>query len=260
MKKKFLVVIIMIIVFIFGLTIGLFLNKTMNNKAIVNENNISIYDIEPIVKEYININDRKVYLYNINEVRINNDKEEITLKDYIKNYNDLDEFFQNIDNYIEVKNILKDGGTTIYITKTDNELFNSDMTIIKCNTEDGNRDVYFGMYMNTTKAFKNGVCGKNFFEDIKFNRTYTLESIKEVDLPDNIDSNTLGSNHYVELIIKDENDNKVKIERVMSDESLKLMKNGKEYLFYFENKYGELIKEDINYIFENCTLTGVVPK
>ncbi len=243
-----------IIIFLVGVIGGVLLEKSMltvkkeekedNN---TNEKVVSIYDIEPIVKEYSTIDKSKVYLYNTNEIEIKKDNENIKLSEYLKSYKNRDDLFKSIEKELELVNSLNDGGTNIYKSK-DNSMFNKDITIIKCNTTEGNKDIYIGEYMNTTTAFENGACNKKMIKDAKFTKVYTIKKIK-----------LIQDNKYELTIYDKTNDKSVTIERVINQDSLDILKENKEYTFHFTNKYQELIKDDISTIFDEASLAGVVP-
>lgn len=241
-------ILITIIILLIGTIVGLLIYKSNRKEISCNdskEETISIYDIEPIVKDYSSISNSKVYLYNTNEVRLQNN---LLLKDYLNKYKDLDSLFSSLEDYLIIEKTLKDGGTIIYKTKEKNELFAQNLTIIRCNTSDGNKDIYFGEYIDTLTAFENGACGKNFFSDVAFTRVYTIKSIKLVE------------NNKYELVIYDDNaDKSITFFKTMSDESREILKENEKFTFHFTNKYGELLKEDIEDIFEKATLVGVVP-
>lgn len=244
--KKILVVVLCFIVFILGIIIGFLLKTILIKEDPINDEKPNYYYIEPVLKEYMSVDNKTIYLYNLNELNLNINNNRITLKDFIKNNNDdLETSFIELEKYLNVKTKLNDGGTIIYETK-DNKLFNQDLTIIKCNTTDGNKDLYLGIYYNTTDAFKSGACGKNFFDDVDFIRTYTITKIKRV------------KENLYKITITDGKE-ETTIERSLSDDSRAILKENAKFNFYFNNKYGELIKENIEYIFENCDLTGVVP-
>ena len=183
----------------------------------------------------------KVYLYNLHELYLNIDNKKITLKEYLSNNT-----FDSLTNYLELKQTLRDGGTKIYVSKN-KDLFNKDVTIIACNTTLGNKDYYFGVEYNQVEAFNNGACGKNFFDEQEFTRTYTIKKITKIE--DNL----------YEIKISD-GEKTVTIERTLSKESKEILKENTEFIFYFYNKYKELIRDDIEDVFAKCELTGVVPK
>ena len=225
---------------------------------------VDTYNFNNTVKEYFRVNNRVIYLYNIDELNITYEESKLSFKDYLTKFNDdLEAAFKNMEESLKVKSALRDGGTVIYETK-DNHLFNEDLTIIKCHTSDGNEDIYFGKNMNAVNAFKDGACGKNYFEDKEFSRVYTLSNIKDLGIKEGsvynpeTDTTEVKMSHYYELTIKDENGKTVTLERVMDDDSRKSLIKGKDYTFYFENKYGELIKNDIEDIVNKCTIKKIV--
>ena len=239
---------IIIIILVFVFIIGLIPKK--------DKSDLETYNVNNTTKEYMRINNRVVYLTNLEELMLNYEDKKISLKDYIASQdNDLDKVMTDLASYLKVKTALKDGGTINYEVE-DKNVFNEDITVIKCHTEDGNEDIYFGKNMNTTNAFKNGACGKNYFEDVSFTRIYTLSNIKDLGFKEaevynpETKETEMKKSHYYELTIKDQ--------RVMDDESVKALIKGEKYTFYFQNKYGELIKDEMEDIFNKCTLEKIV--
>lgn len=245
-EQKITYILITIILFLSGFFLGVILERNVFHKE-KNDNKIVIS--EPIVKEYMSFVNNKVYLYNLNEVRF---KDNTTLKDFISNYKDIDNLFKDLDKHLEKVKKLYDGGTTIYEVKDNDDLFNDKLTIIKCNTEAGNKDIYFAQSINTTQAFKNGACGKNYQSSTSFTKDYTIDKIKVL----NEDKKT--GKYELELTLSD-GKNKAKITRIVDKNSKDILKEGEKFTFHFENKYKELITNDIEYIFDNFTLKGVVP-
>lgn len=252
MKKKLLVILLIIVGFCLGIFLGFLIKGQFFKEECVCED----CHREPIIKEYLSYKDQKIYLYNLNELEINDENTIVTLKDYIAKFKDFNQAFKSIESDLELQKTLRDGGTKIYGIKKDSKLITkSDLTVISCNTTDGNTDVYFGTYLDTVEAFDNGVCGKNFFTDTSFTRVYTIDKIKVLDTKVENDI----KKYYLEITISDDEGKSVKIERIMTEDNKNILKEKEKFTFYFENKYKEHIKEDIEYIFENCTLTGVVP-
>ena len=121
-------------------------NKECNNKA------------ELLVEQ----KDRKIYTYCLNDTIIKiNDKEE-NLKNFIETD---DRAIDKIIDTLKLKDSFSDGGTKLY--KGEN------LTLIKCNTLDGNRDIYIG---DRNMKFKQNFCDN---DNYTFVRTYTVNSIKE---------------------------------------------------------------------------------
>ena len=246
--KKILFVILFIII---GLTMGLFLGKLFFTSKSCEEVKGIVID-ENITKEYSTFLNSKIYLYNINEVELLNNDDVIYLSEYLKNYNSIDSLFASFDKNIKQIKKLYDGGTIIYQTNKNNELFKQNLTIIKCNTEKGNKDIYFAKNdINTTEAFKNGMCGKNFIQDTNFEKVYTIDKINILNVNDD-------GTYNVELTIKNDQE-EVVITRVIDEETKSILKEKQKFTFYFNNKYKELVNDDMKYIFEHFTLSGVVP-
>ncbi len=88
---------------------------------------------------YYSTSDRTVYLSsNIDDFYIVDEKK-ISLKSYFSNVSqDFDKSIQSLTANMKIENILKDGGTTIYKARE------KDITMIVCNTLDGNKDIYIG--------------------------------------------------------------------------------------------------------------------
>ena len=225
----------------------------------INDNWIKPSNCNYEFKEYLTLQDKNIFTICIDEVNLKEKDEKITLKDYLTNNNDIQEFI----NKLELYTTLNDGGTKIYK--------NNDITLIKCNTLDGNKDIYIGSNsLDTTEAFQKGACGKNFINDKKFERVYKLnkiEIVKEVEFEDkNVNlyelelSDELGNVTKIPVVyglslglIVDEN----KFAHTLKEEYLYLLEEGKYYKFTFNNLYGELIKEDIKEIFEKCRITKI---
>ena len=69
------------------------------------------------------------------------DDTKVTLKHYMSNICEtFDESIKSITDNLDKKDILKDGGTTIYKSK------DKDITMIVCKTIDGNKDIFIGDY------------------------------------------------------------------------------------------------------------------
>ena len=101
--------------------------------------------------EYLNNDNIKVYLEeNINDLYVTDTGQKMSFKDYANGLNQtLDRSIKDLTNKLEKTAALDDGGTTIYKDKDKN------ITIIACNTLDGNRDVYIGDY---ALYYKNHMC------------------------------------------------------------------------------------------------------
>lgn len=245
-KEKLKYIMFIILTFLLGTIFGLLigkLSKTKTENFTINVNGVGT----KVIKEYYRSEENGVYLYNISEVEVNDNNKIMTLSEYIEEYNDLESFMANLSKHLDVRKTLHDGGTIIYEGKK-NTSYTDKITIIKCNTNDGNKDIYIGSgNMNTTEAFKNGACGKNFFEDKVFERIYYLRSYSKSDLKDN---------EYI-LYLADDFGNEYPLAYKLEKDLIEKLKNIEELKFKFENPYGELIKEDIRDIFEKCTIKSI---
>lgn len=92
--------------------------------------------------DYYKNNERTIYLAgNIEEFYIVNEGNKDTLKNYIsQTYQTFDDSIKSITDKLDKKDILKDGGTTIYKSRE------KDLTMVVCKTIDGNKDVLIGDY------------------------------------------------------------------------------------------------------------------
>lgn len=101
--------------------------------------------------KYLTKENRTIYLENnIKELYIFDHQSRWTFKYYVTNANQsLERSLKSVTNLLEKEANLKDGGTAIYKDKDKN------MTIIACNTLNGNKDVYIGDYQ---LSFKDNMC------------------------------------------------------------------------------------------------------
>ena len=85
------------------------------------------------VIEYYQYEEQKVYLVCLDDIKLN----DVTLKDYFsKTYQTFNDSINSLINNMELIDTYKDGGTKLYKNDT--------ISIIKCNTIDGNKDIYIG--------------------------------------------------------------------------------------------------------------------
>lgn len=101
--------------------------------------------------KYLTKEDRTIYLENnIKELYIFDHQSRWTFKYYVTNTNQsLENSLKSVTDLLEKEANLKDGGTAIYKNKDKN------MTVIACNTLNGNKDVYIGDYQ---LSFKDNMC------------------------------------------------------------------------------------------------------
>lgn len=102
-------------------------------------------------KEYLKLDNETIYLSeNVSELFIVENKNQTSLRKYIINSTEsMDKSIENITNLLNKQSILKDGGTIIFKNNDKN------ITLIKCNTIDGNKDIYIGDY---NLNFKSSMC------------------------------------------------------------------------------------------------------
>lgn len=118
-------------------------NTTLIDTGVVLSSNLEMVltkkdNCSNYINEYYKRDGRKVYLICLDEINLKaNDEYVMSLKDFFTNVN---QSFENSINEItanlKVDDILKDGGTIIYR--------NENLTVIKCNTLEGNKDIYIG--------------------------------------------------------------------------------------------------------------------
>lgn len=139
MKKRIFVIIICILSLITFILYNLF-TRSVNANINVDDYDLYIKKTSTIIngpKLYYTDGERNIYLVGLRAVDLKNGNKSITLKDYLKD-KDIDIIFNNILYSLNKIGSLWDGGTSIYRNKK------NDLTIIMCNTIDGNRDIYIG--------------------------------------------------------------------------------------------------------------------
>lgn len=92
--------------------------------------------------KYLERDNKIIYLAgNVGEIYITPSDTKMSLKDYItKSYQTIDDGIKQLTDNMNFIDILKDGGTTIYQSKE------YDISLVKCNTIDGNKNIYIGDY------------------------------------------------------------------------------------------------------------------
>ena len=94
--------------------------------------------------EYYQYEEQKVYLVCLDEIKL----DDATLKDYFsKTYQTFDDSINNLINSMKLVDTYKDGGTKLYK--------NDSIALIKCNTIDGNKDIYIG---DTNLEYEESFC------------------------------------------------------------------------------------------------------
>ena len=101
-------------------------------------------DCDNKVIEYYKYEEQKVYLVCLDEIKL----DDATLKDYFsKTYQTFDDSINNLTNSMKLVDTYKDGGTKLYK--------NDSIALIKCNTIDGNKDIYIG---DTNLEYEESFC------------------------------------------------------------------------------------------------------
>lgn len=120
-------------------------------KEVFNNQNIYYYGIDST-----QICNSEEYCYNLKNALINNQTDILSIKKYLESQTRLG----NINNYK-----LWDGGTTIYNNKF--------LTIMFCNTTEGNKDIYIGL-STMVKDLNGAYCGREEYKTKSYTRTYQV--------------------------------------------------------------------------------------
>lgn len=183
--------------------------------------------------------DKEIYTYCIENSKIKIGNEELELKNYIEdNENAIDE----IINKLKIEHALNDGGTIIY---------KGDITLIKCNTLEGNKDIYIG---NKDMVMKQNFCKNNNYT---FTRTYEIEGISEYTEDQYTEDGISVSygNSFEVTLSEFEGDTKTVIINNLWDINLEKNKTYEFEFMLYENKTN--IQDDIEYIFKNSTIIDI---
>ncbi len=184
--------------------------------------------------------DRKIYTYCLNDVIIKIDGKEENLKDFIQKE---DKAIEKIIGTLKLKDSLSDGGTQLY--KGEN------LTLVKCNTLDGNRDIYIG---DQNMEFKQNFCDNNNYT---FVRTYTVKSVKKYTEQQYTDDGipvSYGNSFEVELYSFQGETKKVIMNNLWNIE----LEKEKTYEFELQlYEDAEDIEDTIEYIFKHSNIIEI---
>lgn len=222
MKKAFL---LMGVIFL--------LTGCKNNIEVIGKNNLECHHPELLITK----NGKNIYTYCFENAKVKENNKEIDLKDYIED----DDAINKIINTLNLEQILMDGGTKIY---------KGNITLIECNTTEGNKDIYIG---NKDLEYKQNFCKNNNYT---FIRTYTIIDIaeyKELQYEEGIPV-TYGNSFQVTLS-EFQKDTKTVIINNLWDITLEKNKTY-EFEFMF-NENDKEIKDEITYIFENANIIEI---
>lgn len=226
-------VIILVIVAAVMLGVGYTMNE-MVNKLFSDANMIEIVKSNTCegAKLYYEGEDYDIYTYCLDSIKAKRENELVQLDELFE----MDDILENIYEKLMKVSSYKDGGSIMYRSDEEN------ISILKCNTIDGNKDIYIG---DGTMEYENGFCenreekihGKNFGIDL------------EVLLVSPCDE----ENKYLTVRIKDTNE--VATVKVKADEIETIKKVG-VYNFSFETEKSS-IKKDIDSIFKSARIVSV---
>ena len=166
MKNKKKIIITSFIIIIIFLAILLIKNDRNENTSVT----IKAKETNACNKKetlYFEGKNRNIYLYCLNNVKVNGTE----LKDLLQ---DDEETLDNLLKELGESQKFWDGGSEIYKDGGSIKYTGSKITILKCNTIDGNKDIYIG---NTTMGYEEGFCKRNPTSSKEFIRTYKILNI-----------------------------------------------------------------------------------
>lgn len=242
--KKGKIVIFFTLVITISLFIGCFLGyrltKDDNANIIVPEKNPQIVIVEAAeckVKNYIELTNYNIYTYCLDHIMLFENNNLVDLKNYVP---DKPEFIDELISNLELDTELSDGGTKIY--KDINNYSNTGLTLIKCNTLDGNKDIYIGP---KDMEYQESFC-KNPDVSLKiFTKTYEVLNVA-----------LSNSDEFIYLTLRQFQFEEVETVKVKKSLNYDITV-GKNYEFTFEYTT-EHVDDNIKSIFANATLTSIV--
>ena len=179
---------------------------------------------------YFELSDSNIYTYCLDKIEI---KTKNTTRDF-KTY--LNENYINIDYITEKMQITAsawDGGTTIYEKSNSEFIVIPDLTIIKCNTISGNKDIYI---MPSNMDIDIAICANHD----TFTKTYFIKSIKDKET-------------YYEVTLNQFQGETTMVKIPSEFTNIEIGKNY-EFTFY---KPSKKIEDSTNSIFENSVLKEI---
>lgn len=238
-NKKYLYIIIPIIL-IAALITFIFYKKSLKTPNL-NGNQEKECNHEPVL--YYEYNDQKIYSYCLSniEVTINNEKTE--LKDYLLNNS-----LESLLNHLEQEASFDDGGTTIYKDGGTKKITSNGLTIIKCSTVEGNRDIYVGP---KDMKFKSNFCKA---DNSTFTRTYTIDTVKNYTKQQYEGNTPVTYSKSLEVTLHEEGKEPV---TVIINNLVDTPKENKTYEFEFMITDKKDLKDNIESIFKNCEIVEI---
>ena len=243
-KEKGKIIIFFTAVIAIPLFIGGFLGYTLKEEKgtsiVMPPNKPSIITTESancVLEKYLELDNYNIYAYCLDDLMLFQDDDLIDLKHKIQ---DDEKYLDELINGLKLAAELNDGGTKIY-EDADNYTDNG-LTLIKCNTLDGNRDIYIGP---KDMEYQESFC-KNPDSSVKtFTKTYEVLNIA-----------LSNSDAYVYLTLRQFQYEEVETVKVLKSLNYDIAV-GKNYEFTFEYS-NENIEDNIKSIFNNATLTKIV--
>lgn len=114
--------------------------NTINDNFKIETNPILICKPDNITK-YYESEDKTIYLSCLNNIYLTNESNKLELSNYLsQSTKGIDEEIDNITSKLTLEETLYDGGTQIYVDN--GNITNNGITIVKCNTISGNKDIY----------------------------------------------------------------------------------------------------------------------
>lgn len=220
--KRVIIVISLILVFVIGVIIVFFLSDEEPKQEPVENNDIKEVPKECTedIKLYLELDNYNIYTKCLDNINITG--------------NDIDSIVDELDYVTE----LNDGGTTIY--QGFSNIINKDITLIKCHTLAGNRDIYIGLdYME----YEEGFCQSNGVQS--FTRTFEVLNV--------VDSN---DESYLYLTLREYQGEVVENVKVLI-ELCPDIAEGNNYEFTFESTI-PVEDDSINTLFANTNLISIV--
>ncbi len=191
---------------------------------------------------------QNVYLYCLEDIMLQDDEKEVSLKEYIdSNGKDIEKSMQIFVNHDKLwddsVSPLEDGGTVIYKDSGITKVTNNGLTMIKCASSNGGTDVYFGPY---NMKYQNSYCDPTIEDKLFFTKTYNVLFTVEGDDP-----------KYVYLTLKQFQNDDVRTVKVLKERAKDVKANNNyEFTFQYKDKY--IDDKSIDSVFENANLVTVV--
>ena len=101
---------------------------------------------------YISRENQNIYTYCLDSIKVREGDCLVDLKDYYQENNSI---FEDLVNHLEVVDTYKDGGSKLYRDNDGTGLTNDGLSVIWCNTLEGNQDIYIGP---KSMEYENGFC------------------------------------------------------------------------------------------------------